>query len=390
MTAAIAPLAGYTIGVTGHRRWEEQAEMLSRRGAQVVHGPVMRTNLLEDAGVTLEATEQALAGPVDIVVLTTGIGTRSWFGVAESAGLDDRLRAACGGTDDGDDGDDGDRAGGPIVLARGPKARSAAIANGLEVDWHAPGETSAEVVARLAEVGVAGKRVVVQRDGGEPVLADAVAALGAEVVDVPVYRWQLPDDEAPAVRLLDAAVAGRLHALTFTCAYAVGSAFALAPDPEGLRAALSPGSTTTAVAVGPVTAAALRAHGVDRVVEPGRARLGAMVQALVAVLSADHRVLRFGVHQARWQGDLVVQDGAARDATTATLTAGEARVLGELVRRAPAVVPKAELVDPGADPHAAEAAVARLRSKLGPLAAGIRSVPRRGYACTLEVAAASP
>ena len=37
------PLAGYTIGITGHRRWEEQAEMLSRRGARVLHGPTMTT-----------------------------------------------------------------------------------------------------------------------------------------------------------------------------------------------------------------------------------------------------------------------------------------------------------------------------------------------------------
>ena len=48
-------------------------------------------------------------------------------------------------------------------------------------------------------------------------------------------------------------------------------------------------------------------------------------------------------------------------------------------------MPKAALVEHGADDHAAEAAVARLRAKLGPLGAGIRTVRRRGYACTLAV-----
>ena len=38
----------------------------------------------------------------------------------------------------------------------------------------------------------------------------------------------------------------------------------------------------------------------------------------------------------------------------------------------------------GADEHAVEAAVARLRAKLGPLGAGIRTVRRRGYASTLS------
>ena len=46
---------------------------------------------------------------------------------------------------------------------------------------------------------------------------------------------------------------------------------------------------------------------------------------------------------------------------------------------------KGTLVEHGSDDHAAEAAVARLRAKLGPLGPGIRTVRRRGYACTLSV-----
>jgi uroporphyrinogen-III synthase len=361
------PLAGFTVGITGHRRWEEQAEMLARRGAAVVHGPVMHTGLLHDAEATARATEVALDGRIDVIVLTTGIGTRSWFGVAESAGTDDRLRAAAAAA---------------VVVARGPKARSAATGNGLEVAWQAPGETSAEVLAHLRDLGVAGARVVVQRDGGDPLLARALGALDAEVVDVPVYAWQVPSNAGPAIRLLDAACDGRIHALTFTCAYGVDSAFTLASDPAALVEALS--RTTLAVAVGPVCAAALRRRGVERVVEPRRARLGAMVQALVRELSETHRVLRHDGHELHWQGDLVVGPEGRRTA----LTPGEARILSELVRRSPAVVPKADLLGEGVDAHAAVAAVARLRAKLGPLADGIRAVPRRGYASTLEVTSA--
>jgi uroporphyrinogen-III synthase len=362
----VGPLSGYTIGITGHRRWEEQVEMLTRRGAQIVHGPVMHTSLLHDTDATTRATEAALAGGVDVVVLTTGIGTRSWFGAAESVGLDGRLQGAALGA---------------TVLARGPKARSAAIGAGLEVHWQGASETSEEMVAHLATLGVGGRRVVVQRDGGEPLLADQVRALGADVVDVPVYRWQMPDDEVPARRLIDSACAGRLHAVTFTCAYAVGNTFALADDPSALARSLD--GPVRAVAVGPVTAGALRRWGVSRIVEPRRARLGAMVQALVADLATGHRVLRLGSDWARWQGAALVR----ADGSVATLTPGEGRVLDLLVRRAPAVVPKAALVDEGVDTHAGEAAVGRLRAKLGPLGAGIRAVPRRGYACALAVEA---
>jgi uroporphyrinogen-III synthase len=274
--------------------------------------------------------------------------------------------------------------GAATVLARGPKARSAAIGAGLDVHWQAPGETGAEVVEHLRDIGIAGRRVVVQRDGGEALLADRIRQLGADVVDVPVYRWQVPDDHLPARRLVEAGCTGRLDAVTFTCAYAVGSTFAIAPDPEALRDALA--GPVKAVAVGPVCAAALRRHGVERAVEPRRPRLGAIVQALVVALTADHRVLRLGSHERRWQGSALV-DGADGDSRVTNLTPSERRILETLVRRgARSVVPKSSLVDEGVDAHAAEAAVGRLRAKLGPLGAAIRTVPSRGYLCTLEVA----
>lgn len=356
-------LAGYRIGVTGDRRSDEQVELLERRGAQVVHGPVMRTDLLTDADATLAATEEALDGPVDVVVLTTGIGTRSWFGVAETAGLHDRLREACRLA---------------TVLARGPKARAAALTQGVAVHWEAPGETGAEVLERLRSNGVAGRRVLVQRDGGDPWLADELRALGALVLDVPVYRWHQPTDPGPAVRLLDAVAAGDLHAVTFTCSYAVGSAFALASDAAALRAALC--GPVVPVAVGPVTAAALARHGVAGAVTPERARLGAMVHALVGALADRRRVLSFRGREICWQGDLLVHDDG-----TARLTPGEARALRLLAERAPRVVAKQTLVADGAGIHAAEALVARLRGKLGPVAPALRTVPRRGYALDLHL-----
>jgi uroporphyrinogen-III synthase len=358
------PLAGYAVGITGHRRWEEQAEMLTRRGARVLHGPTMSTALLDDLDATIDATRRVLAAPVDVVVFSTGIGVRSWFAAAESVGIDDDLRLALREAE---------------VVVRGPKAQSAARAAGLDVSWMAPTEVNAEVLAKLTADGIGGRRVVVQRDGGNPLFADAVAALGpGELVDVPVYRWSLPDDPGPARRLLDAAADRQLDAVTFTCAVAVHHAFEIVADTSALVAAFE--SDVLAVAVGPVTAEALRDRGVGRLLEPARARLGSMVHALAGCLEDRSTVLRHGPREVRWQGlALLADDGAETE-----LTRGEARLLSTLVRRAPTVVPKAALVEPGSDDHAAEAAVARLRAKLGPLGAGIRTVRRRGYACDLE------
>ena len=240
------PLAGYTIGITGHRRWEEQAEMLSRRGARVVHGPTMATTLLGDLDTTIEATRRAISAPVDTVVFTTGIGVRSWFAAAESLGLDEELRASLARS---------------RVVARGPKAQHAARSVGLDVTWTAPTETNDEVFARLGEEGVAGQRVVVQRDGGAPLFAEALAGAragrGRRRADLPVAGARGPVTGAPPARGGGRPAGRRDHVhLLLRRPQRVRAV----PRPRRVLAAL--GDSVVATAVGPVTAQALRDHGV--------------------------------------------------------------------------------------------------------------------------------
>jgi len=91
MGQAIGALGGFTVGITADRRADEQAELLERRGAKVVHGPTIRTLPLADDDSLRATTLAVIERPPDVVVLTTGIGTRSWFAAAESRGLGDQL-----------------------------------------------------------------------------------------------------------------------------------------------------------------------------------------------------------------------------------------------------------------------------------------------------------
>ena len=195
---------------------------------------------------------------------------------------------------------------------------------------------------------------------------------------MPIYRWHLPEDRIPALRLLDGAARGHLDAITFTCSYAVHNAFELCTDEPALLDAFA--RDVLAVAVGPVTARALHERGIERVLEPPRARLGSMVHALVGELAGRTCALRFGDAAVHWQGSTLI-DAAGRETD---LTPGEVRLLRLLLDRSPTVVGKQQLAEPGTEDHAAEAAVARLRVKLGPLGEGIRTVRRRGYVCTLQ------
>jgi uroporphyrinogen-III synthase len=363
----LAPLDGFTVGVTADRRADEQAELLRRRGAEVVHGPVIRTLPLTDGADLAAATEAVIAAVPDILVALTGVGIRSWFEAADGHDRGDALRAAVGGA---------------TVIARGPKAAGALATVGLDASWRAPGETSAEVEAHLG-ADLAGRCIAVQRDGAaEPHLARALARAGARVVDVPVYRWVLPDDLAPATSLIAALADGGLDAVTFTSAAAISNLFAIAADTGGearvedVRDALR--GPVLPVCVGPVSAARLAAHGVDRPVHPARWRLGPMVRCLAEALATRRRIVALAGGAAVFQGTSI-EVGTA----VVSLSRREAQLLAALADADGAVVGKDRLArtvwEPGTDPHVVEVTVARLRRRLGPAGDALQTVPRRGY-----------
>src|SRR5437764_503819 len=71
--------------------------------------------------------------------------------------------------------------------------------------------------------------VGVTADGRErPVLADALRATGADVIEIPVYEWELPADPSPARKLIVAVCERRVDAVTFTSAPALWNCVVLA------------------------------------------------------------------------------------------------------------------------------------------------------------------
>ncbi|HEU5309583.1 MAG TPA: uroporphyrinogen-III synthase, partial [Acidimicrobiia bacterium] len=216
----LEPLEGYTVGVTADRRAGEQAELLRRRGARVIEAPTIATAYLGSDERLRHATEEVIAAPPDVLVVTTGIGIRAWFEAAQSWGLDVALLDALAGA---------------RVVSRGPKAAAAAQALGLEVWATAPDERMTGVRTQLAADATPGMRVAVQSFGDDTHdVAAALAGLDAVFTMVPVYRWQQPADVKPAENLVRAAIEGRVHAITFTSAPAVRNLFAIA-DGLGLR-----------------------------------------------------------------------------------------------------------------------------------------------------------
>lgn len=359
-------LRGYVVGITADRRWTEQAELLRRRGASVVHGPTIRTLPLGPEPDLRVATELLIADPPDFLLANTGIGIRSWLAAADAWGLGEQLLGALA------------RA---RIFARGPKASAEVHRAGLDVEARAESERLDDTVRLLAAEPLAGRRVAFQRHG--EICPDALAPLaaaGADIVEVPVYRWILPEDPRPAIRLAEAVIGGRVHAVTFTSAPAVRNLFAMLDEVDlgdALRRCFDAG--VIAACVGPVCAAAAVAEGIADPLVPERARLGPLIRALGDALV--RRDLCVTLHGA----ELVLRGNvAALGAEEVVLSEREAAVLRTLVERRGAVCSKEQLLeavwgDASDDPHVVEVLVARLRRRLGAAGAGIQSVPRRGY-----------
>ncbi|MET7644928.1 uroporphyrinogen-III synthase [Streptomyces sp. NPDC005426] len=364
------PLEGFTVGVTAARRADELATLLRRRGATVVHAPALRIVPLADDSELLAATKELIDDVPDVVLATTAIGFRGWIEAADGWGVGEQLLDTLRGVE---------------LLARGPKVKGAVRAAGLTETWSPASESMAEVLERLLEEGVEGRRIALQLHGEPlPGFVESLRAAGGEVVGVPVYRWMPPEDIAPLDRLIDITVAGGLDALTFTSAPAAVSLLRRAEE-RGLLTELTVAlqGDVLSACVGPVTALPLQDRGIDTF-QPERFRLGPLVQLLCRELPSRARTLPVAGHRVEIRGHAVLVDDELR----AVPPAGMA-LLHTLARRPGWVVARADLLralpGSGTDEHAVETAMARLRTALG-VPRLIQTVVKRGYRLALDPA----
>lgn len=357
-------LAGFQVGVTSDRRSAELIEALRRRGAGVLHAPALRIAPVEEDHQLVEDTRAVLAAAPDVTVVTTAYGMRRWLQSADAAGLGEELLATLGRS---------------RVFVRGPKARGAVRAAGLDDDGISPDERTAGAVDLLLEKGVTGRTVVVQLHGyADTEQLERLRQAGARVLTVAPYRWVRPEDDESLPRLIRAVVGGQLDVVTFTSAPAVDALVSTAGElglAGELVAAMARPDGVLAAAVGPVTAAPLRERGVEPLV-PERHRMGALIRVVCEAL-ADRRVV---VATAR--GRLEVRGQTATlDGVPLTLAPAAAAMLRALAEAPGAVVTREALsrrLPAGGGDHALDVAISRLRAGL-PDRQLVRTVVKRGY-----------
>jgi uroporphyrinogen-III synthase len=261
-----------TIAILESRAGERVASLIRKYGGT----PLLAPALAEVPDVDPERIQALIrdweSAPPDIFIFQTGVGTRALFSATDTMGLTPSLLRVLDGA---------------TVVVRGPKPTAALGARKVRIDLSADDPfTTHEVLAQLNTAQVRGKRVVVQRYGEtNRELEATLESEGAQVIEIATYRWALPEDTAPMLRLIDALKRDEVDLVAFTSASQASNLFAVA-DLHGKKASLEQGLVRTVVAsIGPVCSATLRKLEVRVDVEAKPPKLGPLIEAINAALT---------------------------------------------------------------------------------------------------------
>jgi len=266
-----------TIAILESRLPDRIAGLVRKHGGTPFSAPALAEIPDVDPARIQELIRAWNSTPPDIFIFQTGAGTRALFATADSLGLTGALLRILGAAQ---------------VIVRGPKPTAVLRSRKVRVDRAASNPfTTHEVLAEMLGTPLRGKHVVVQRYGEtNRELQAALASEGAEVVEIVTYRWALPRDTAPLLRLIDALGRDEIDLVAFTSASQAANLFAAALS-GGKEASLKQGLDRTLVAsIGPVCSAALGKLSVRVDIEVQPPKLGPFIDAINAALSNPRRL----------------------------------------------------------------------------------------------------
>ncbi len=244
----------------------EITRLIERHKGNPLVTPALREIPLDDNSAALKFGAQLTTERVDMFILLTGVGTTALFDLLKTRYPWSSILEALKQT---------------VLVARGPKPVAALKAFGLQPTLTVPEpNTWVDLISTLDEYRpVKGLRIAVQEYGASnPDLLKALNQRGAEVFQVPIYRWALPEDLAPLRQTLDEVIAGRVSVLLITNAAQVDHVMQVLEKDgkvEPFRAALK---KTVVASIGPTASERLRQHEWPIDLEPSHPKMGVLVK----------------------------------------------------------------------------------------------------------------
>jgi uroporphyrinogen-III synthase len=260
-------MQGKRIAILESRLGVELAGLITRAGGMPLHAPALAEVPDGDPQLLHAFFDSCRQRAPRLFIFQTGVGTRALLdmteGLGRSAQLLDLLARA-------------------QVAARGPKPAAVLRAHAVRIDFATEEpHTTVQLLHALASTPLTGECVVVQRYGESNVeLEAALRARGAEVAELPTYRWSLPLDTRPLARLLDAFEHNEVDAVVFTSASQARNLFEFAAE-QGREAVLRTGLQRARVfSIGPVCTRALEKVAVRVEGEASPPKLGPLLTLL--------------------------------------------------------------------------------------------------------------
>jgi uroporphyrinogen-III synthase len=259
---------GLTVAAFESRMAAEIKRLIERYGGTPLVTPALREVPLQDNSAALKFGVRLTTEQIDILILLTGAGTTALFDLLKSRYPWSSIVAALKQT---------------AIIARGPKPVAALKAFQIQPTLTVPEpNTWVDLISTLDEYRpVRGLRVAVQEYGvSNPDLLAALKQRGAEVFQVPIYKWALPEDLVPLRRALDQIIAGEVHVLVITNAAQVEHVMHLLGQEgkvEPFRAALQ---NMIVASIGPTASEHLRHHEWPIDVEPSHPKMGVLIKEI--------------------------------------------------------------------------------------------------------------
>jgi len=176
------------------------------------------------------------------------------------------------------------------VVARGPKPVAVLKELGVPVAVTVPEPNTWRDLLEVIDkngVQLQVKGVAVQEYGeSNPELLAGLAERGAKVMQVPVYKWDLPEDQEPLRKAVHSVVAGEIDLVLFTTSVQVIHFLRVAKEmnvEKQLREALTRARVGS---IGPVTSEELHAQGIHVDFEPEHPKMGYLVNEAARQMSA--------------------------------------------------------------------------------------------------------
>lgn len=212
-------------------------------------------------------------GSIPVVVFFTGAGAKLLLDEAEQLDRQTELLAALRTV---------------TVVCRGPKPSSILKRYDIPITVNAREPyTTTELLEAMTSLDLAGVNVGIVHYGEYNTLASqTLQARGANLVELCLYEWTLPEDTSALKNLVKDIIAGHIDAVVFTSQIQVRHLFLMATELH-LSHQLAESLNTQAVvaSIGPTCTKALQSYGVTPHVIPEHPKMGHLVKALAQHLT---------------------------------------------------------------------------------------------------------